>query len=219
MDFIALAQQCAPTVHPQTMAAVVRVESSFNPYAIGVVGGRLERQPRNKDEAVATAKALEAAGYNFSLGVGQVNRYNLPKYGLNYDKAFDACESLRAGSAILTECFERAKVRFKDDQQALQAAFSCYYSGNFSTGFKPDFQGQPSYVQKILNSAATVNGTSTVAPIAVIPNVNAKTKAKAAPIAQTAPRAVRVTVEGQGEAVPARTVNVYANNERSVMVY
>ena len=37
LDFMVLAQQCAPTVAPQTMAAVVQVESSFNPYAIGVV--------------------------------------------------------------------------------------------------------------------------------------------------------------------------------------
>ncbi|HBN8308897.1 TPA: transglycosylase SLT domain-containing protein [Pseudomonas aeruginosa] len=48
LDFMALAQQCAPTVAPQTMAAVVQVESSFNPYAIGVVGGRLQRQPNTK---------------------------------------------------------------------------------------------------------------------------------------------------------------------------
>ncbi|MGP5829257.1 transglycosylase SLT domain-containing protein [Pseudomonas aeruginosa] len=48
LDFMVLAQQCAPTVAPQTMAAVVQVESSFNPYAIGVVGGRLQRQPKSQ---------------------------------------------------------------------------------------------------------------------------------------------------------------------------
>ena len=67
MDFVALAQHCAPTVHPLTMAAVVRVESGFNPLAIGVVGGRLVRQPVSKDEAVATAKALAGAGYNHPI--------------------------------------------------------------------------------------------------------------------------------------------------------
>jgi type IV secretion system protein VirB1 len=150
-----MAQRCAPDVHHQTMAAVVRVESGFNPYAIGVVGGRLERQPTNKAEAVATAQALEAAGYNFSIGVSQVNRYNLPKYGLSYEAGFDACQNMHVGSLILKDCFERAKPRFNDDQKALQAAFSCYYSGNFSTGFKEDFVGQPSYVQKVLNVAST----------------------------------------------------------------
>ena len=128
MDFLALAHQCAPAVHPQTMAAVAQVESGFNPFAIGVVGSRLQRQPRNKAEAMATAKALEQAGLNFSLGLGQVNRHNLARYGLDYDSAFDPCANLRAGSLILKECFERALLRFKDQQQALQGALSCYYS-------------------------------------------------------------------------------------------
>lgn len=34
-----------------TMRRIVHVESSYNPYAIGVVGGRLERQPRDKGRA------------------------------------------------------------------------------------------------------------------------------------------------------------------------
>lgn len=42
---------CAPQVHPATARALLEVESSLNPYAIGVVGGRLERQPRTQGEA------------------------------------------------------------------------------------------------------------------------------------------------------------------------
>ena len=154
LEFHALAQQCAPAVHPVTMAAIIRVESTFNPFAIGVVGGRLERQPTNKAEAIATAKALTAAGYNFSLGMGQVNRYNLSRYGLDYQSAFEPCANLKAASLILQDCYSRAKAKGMTDANALQAALSCYYSGNFSTGFKQDFKGQPSYVQKVLNSAA-----------------------------------------------------------------
>jgi type IV secretion system protein VirB1 len=167
IEFIALAQQCAPTVDPQTMAAVVKVESSFNPYAIGVVGGRLERQPKNKDEAIATVKALEAGGWNFSVGVAQVNRYNLTKYNLTYEQAFEPCANLRAGSKILEACYSRALTRTDgDSQRALQAAISCYYSGNFTRGFKPDKAGQPSYVQKVL-AQANVDAM----PIPVVPNI------------------------------------------------
>lgn len=169
MDFIALAQQCAPSVHPQTLRAVAHVESSFNPFAIGVVGGRLARQPANKAEAVATAKDLEAKGFNFSLGVAQVNRYNLAKYGLDYEKAFEPCANMGAGAAILKDCYDRALVRFKNEQQALRASFSCYYSGNFKTGFVPDFKGQPSYVDKVLRSAgvAAPSAAPAAAPIPV----------------------------------------------------
>lgn len=167
MDVMALAQQCAPAVHPTTMAAVMKVESGFNPFAIGVVGGRLARQPANKAEAVATAKALEEAGYNFSLGAAQVNRHNLSRFNLNYETAFDPCESIRAGGGILKECFERAKGRFPDEQHALQASFSCYYSGNFTTGFRQDFVGQPSYVQKVLNNAVVSSGAAAPTAVAI----------------------------------------------------
>ena len=116
---------------------VVRVESGFHPYAIGVVGGRLARQPRNLPEAVATARMLEQQGYNFSLGLAQVNRYNLKRQGLNsYEQAFGSCDNLRAGSRILQECYQRAGDWGK--------AFSCYYSGNFTTGFRHG------YVQKVM---------------------------------------------------------------------
>jgi len=149
MDFNALATSCAPTVHPHTLAKIVRVESTFNPFAIGVVGGRLARQPVNLAEAVATARALERGGWNFSVGIAQVNRYNLATYGLDYVKAFDPCQSLAAGARILQNCYTRALVQYREEQAALRAALSCYYSGNFVRGFVPDFRGT-SYVQRVL---------------------------------------------------------------------
>lgn len=124
----------------EIMHHVVRVESAFNPYAIGVVGGRLVRQPRNASEALATARDLEAKGYNFSLGLAQVNRHNLKKYGLSsYEAAFQACPNLRAGARILAECHRRAGGDWGK-------SFSCYYSGNFVTGFRHG------YVQKVMAS-------------------------------------------------------------------
>ncbi|MGS0550505.1 lytic transglycosylase domain-containing protein [Xanthomonas oryzae] len=175
LDFMDLAQQCAPTVAPQTMAALVQVESGFNPFAIGVVDGRLARQPANLEEAVATAQQLEADGWNFSLGIAQVNRHNLSKYKLSYAQAFDACANLRAGSKILQDCYARASVKLTgSEKDPLHAAFSCYYSGNFSRGFRPDKAGQPSYVQKVLASAD-------VAPkaIPVLPAIGGRTSPNA----------------------------------------
>ena len=145
-----LAAQCTNAVHPNTLQAVARVESGFNPYAIGVVRGSLKRQPRTLAEAVATAKSLHAQGKNFSMGLMQVNRYNLAAYGLNYETVFEPCKNINAGAKILKSCFDRAGGK---GQAALQKAFSCYYSGNFRFGFKSDFKGQPPYVTKIIMSA------------------------------------------------------------------
>lgn len=56
MDLPALIQECVPVAYQERMARIVAVESSRNPYAIGVVGGRLERQPKTAGEAVATQR-------------------------------------------------------------------------------------------------------------------------------------------------------------------
>lgn len=158
-DLNATIQSCvAQAVSPAVMHAIVSTESGYNQYAIGVVNGRLVRQPVNLAEAVATAKMLHERGYNFSLGLGQVNKFNLKSHGLNFETAFNPCENLRASSKILNNCYERALKQFKDSNTAQKAAFSCYYSGNFKTGFKPDFKGQPSYVNKITSKLTQSKG-------------------------------------------------------------
>lgn len=146
MDFLMLAQQCAPTVHHDTMRRVVQVESAFNPYAIGVVGAHLARQPTSLDEAMETIHWLDRQGYNYSVGLAQVNKHNFNAHGLTAETAFEPCASLRAGSAILAQCFVRARKSALSEQAALRSALSCYESGNFITGFRD------SYVLKIVGA-------------------------------------------------------------------
>nr|WP_199535795.1 lytic transglycosylase domain-containing protein [Dyella psychrodurans] len=141
----------------EIMHHVVDVESGYNPYAIGVVNGQLVRQPQSLDEALATVKMLESNGYNFSVGVAQINHDNLVRYGLeSYEKAFNPCLNLSVGSRILAECYESARADWGK-------AFSCYYSGNFVTGFRDG------YVQKVYESIGQslqiANSTSVPAAI------------------------------------------------------
>ena len=127
-------------VSAEVMQHVVHVESKANPYAIGIVGGRLIRQPENFDEALATVHMLNAANYDYSLGLAQVNRANLGKYGLDsYQKAFSPCANLTAGAQILAACYSSSGGDWGK-------AFSCYYSGNFVSGFRDG------YVRKIYES-------------------------------------------------------------------
>jgi type IV secretion system protein VirB1 len=127
------------------MRHVVHVESAGRPFAIGVVGARLSRQPRDLDEALAAVRLLKARGYDFSVGLAQVNRYNLAHHGIrSYEEAFDVCTNLRVGAQILRGCYERARDWGK--------ALSCYYAGNFVTGFE---QG---YVRKVLDAMARSPG-------------------------------------------------------------
>ena len=168
--FMVLAQQCAPDVAPATMAAVVRVESDFNPYAIGVVHGRLQRQPASLAEAVATARALDAAGWNYSTGLAQVNRSNWMRFGLTPGTAFDPCRNLAAGAAIFQGCFERARWIHAQAQEALRSGLSCYTSGDFSTGYRTG------YVQRVV---AHVADTTRVVP--VVPAIDTHADPQAEP--------------------------------------
>ena len=143
IDLDAMLVRCAPTVHVTTMRRLVEIESSFNPYAIGVVGARLQRQPRSYQEALATITWLDANDFNYSVGLAQINRHNFRPHGLTPALALQACPNLAAGAAILGSCFRRASLH-NAPQAALRAAFSCYESGNFTTGFRDG------YVQKII---------------------------------------------------------------------
>jgi len=145
--FVALVSTCAPQIDPGTAAALVAVESSFNPHAIGVVHGALDRQPRHRSEALATARMLEAEGWNYSVGLAQINTRNFERLGLTVESAFEPCANLTAMQAVLTECFERTAARDGSPQRSLRQALSCYYSGNFVTGF------QHGYVRKVVRSA------------------------------------------------------------------
>lgn len=143
MDFNTLVAECAPWVAPSTLAAIVRTESGFKPLAIGINGGaRLQRQPQNLEEAVATAKWLIANGYNIDMGLGQVNSANLAKTGLTVEHAFDPCKNLAAAATILTWNYQSASRKTDNQQAALHAALSAYNTGSFTRGFSNGYVGK-----------------------------------------------------------------------------
>ena len=149
-DFIALVMACAPAVDPGTAGALVAVESAFNPHAIGIVGGVLDRQPRQRSEALATARRLHADGWNYSVGLAQINAQNFQRLGLTIESAFEPCRNLAAMQSVLLDCFERADRRpVHTPQRSLRQALSCYYSGNFATGF------DHGYVRRVVNASRT----------------------------------------------------------------
>lgn len=153
---------CAPLIAPDTAMAVIEVESARNPWAIGVVGNALTRQPASGEEALATAQALRSQGWDFSVGLAQINQRNFPRLGLTVHSAFDPCTNLQAMQTLLVDCFLRAEARrtaaagHEDaasapaQQHRLHRALSCYYSGNFQTGLRPDLPGRPAYVDRVL---------------------------------------------------------------------
>lgn len=198
MAGVLIDNDCAQHVQAPIERQIVTVESSFNPYAIGVVNGRLQRQPRNKAEAVATAQALHAQGWNFSMGCRQVNVKNLGLYGLTLESVFEASKNSAAGTAIYNECLARASKKFGDGEGATRAALSCYYSGNFTTGQRKE-GNQPSYVDKVL--ASTKPGQQSAAALA-IPVIPSKPKGDKTVAANTATSTSTATPAGPKDAAP-----------------
>ena len=142
MDFDAIAQQCAPLVAPATARALIAVESGFAPWAIHVQGGELESQPASKKEAIATASALRIAGWDFDLGLAQINVKNVQYFGLKLAQAFDPCTNLQLMQRILMDCFVRARASDARGQTALREALACYNTGNLQEGIARGYVGR-----------------------------------------------------------------------------
>lgn len=160
MDFYVLAKQCSPQLEKEVVAAISHTESTYNPFAIGVVGGAV-RQPTNYRDAVLTVRQLQKDSRNFSVGITQVNKSNFARYGLNESNMFDPCTNIRAGASIFKSCLDEANAKFGSKYSydgKLRLAASCYYSGNFTTGFKRDFPNQPPYVDKFYNNLLVYRG-------------------------------------------------------------
>lgn len=149
MDAIpALMQQCAPAIHPATLARVLHRESEHQPFVIRVNGARLERQPHNISEAVATAKNLQRLRYDFDAGIAQINVRNFAWLGLTAETVFDPCINLQAAQRVLLDCYERAPSR--DEQTRIRQMLSCYNTGNHRDGFRNG------YVSGVVNAPVAI---------------------------------------------------------------
>lgn len=150
--FLSLVATCSPTVHPKTMFSIVKTESGFNPYAIAVVGKPLQRQPQSLPEARAVVEGLLKEDRNFSVGLGQINRYNFDTAKI--EQVFEPCNNVNMAAQILVACHNKFRKEGENQQQAILKAVSCYYSGNPTRGFKlePEFNNT-SHVQRVLASA------------------------------------------------------------------
>ncbi|HBO7443263.1 TPA: transglycosylase SLT domain-containing protein [Pseudomonas aeruginosa] len=153
--FMALALQCAPAVHPSTLYPVVKAESALNPYAIGVKDGALSRQPQSLAEALAAVKKLVEEGKSFAVGLGQVHRQHFDASDpRQVAEMFEPCHNLKRSAEELRRCYGQARPVSSSDQDAIRKAYSCYYSGNFTTGFRPEPEfGGTSHVQRVLANA------------------------------------------------------------------
>lgn len=148
---LALSQACAPSVAPETLAAIAHVESRFDTLAIGVNGGG-RRPPRAGDapEAIRTARRLLAQGANIDLGLAQINSDNLAWLGLSVEQAFDPCRNLAAAATVLRFGYRLEGETASERQAALRVALSRYNTGDADRGFRNG------YVRRVEEAAVSL---------------------------------------------------------------
>jgi type IV secretion system protein VirB1 len=158
---LALSEACAPSVAPQTLAAIAHVESRFDPLAIGVDGGpRPPRRPRSAAEAARRARTLIARGADIDLGLAQINSANLGWLGLSVEDAFDPCRNLAAAARVLQGGYRPLADTAQARQAALRIALSRYNTGDPRRGV------HNGYVARVERAAAALSLTIPAAPVA-----------------------------------------------------
>jgi type IV secretion system protein VirB1 len=125
--------QCAPTVAPSTMEAVVRVESNGDPLALYINGLGAIHVTSIAAGAARVRQAI-AAGYTVDIGLTGLNSRTLDKYHVPIEAAFDRCTNVGIGAAVLTENYVAAVKRYGPGQIAIEAALSAYNTGDFWRG-------------------------------------------------------------------------------------
>ncbi|EQB05443.1 MULTISPECIES: lytic transglycosylase domain-containing protein [Sphingobium] len=148
---VALAQQCAPSVAPETLLSVVHAESKFDTLAIGVnARGVRPEIPATPAAAARIARSLIAKGYNIDLGLGQINSANLRWLGLSVEDTFDPCRNLAAAARVLSSNFLDAARTQGSSDRAIAVALSMYNTGSQARGFGNG------YVARVYASSAVI---------------------------------------------------------------
>ena len=156
---LALLLTCAPQIDARTALALIEVESSGKPQRPSAWwAARCIASHAPSQRPWPPQRALHRDRWNFSLGLAQINVRNLGHLRLTLETVLDPCANLGAMQILLADCYQRAAQNQAalpppHPQRALRQALSCYYSGNFVTGF------EHGYVHRVAQVAARIGRT------------------------------------------------------------
>ncbi len=95
--FLAIAMQCAASIHPSTAFDVARVESGFNPYAIAEIVPKagpsfgdqhiISHLPASRGDAEQILRRLTHQDRRYSVGLMQITSTNFRHYGVSHHRA------------------------------------------------------------------------------------------------------------------------------------
>jgi type IV secretion system protein VirB1 len=135
---------CGPWVHPDTIAAIVAVESSGHPWAIGTPHGAYFA--RTRAEATRVLARVLRSESSVDIGLMQINSQWIGRLHVSPEQLLDPCFNVRIGAAILAENFVGAARPGRTLLETLAAALSRFNSGSET--------GAVSYAAKVLSVRA-----------------------------------------------------------------
>ncbi|ECW9809694.1 lytic transglycosylase domain-containing protein, partial [Salmonella enterica subsp. enterica serovar Poona] len=105
-------------------------------------GHVISHLPDTRNAALHIISRIKSEGQRYSVGLMQITSTNFNHYGVTARDLLDPCINLSVYEKILTDCYQRGGT--------LKRALSCYYSGNFDTGQRPEaaFNGT-SYLRRV----------------------------------------------------------------------
>ncbi len=87
------------------LKAIAKVESGMHPYAVNInlKGRNKSFYIKNKKVASAFISYLEKKGYDFDVGISQINIRNIRRFGLSPVELLDPCKNIEISARILRE--------------------------------------------------------------------------------------------------------------------
>jgi type IV secretion system protein VirB1 len=143
--------QCGAGVHPDTLNAIIKVESNYNELAINDNSTGRSHHPRSKEEAIDLTKYLYSAGHSLDVGLMQINSLHFNRPGIDYTMLFDPCYNVSVGAKILKSFYRDHSLKTPADEPetTLLKALSSYNTGSPYKGKK--------YVGKILKVVGAID--------------------------------------------------------------
>lgn len=146
---------CVTDANRRDIAAIVYVESANSPTAVAGIGTAFSSLNTSLSSAIEAANSVLASGHRVAVGLGQINSVNIHRLHLEGMNLFDPCINLQVAERVLRDCLERAPA--VADHLRHQQAWSCYFSGDFRTGFyRP--QSSP-YVERVEAASRRLGGS------------------------------------------------------------
>jgi type IV secretion system protein VirB1 len=153
--FVDLAQTCAPMVAVETLAAVVSLESRFQPYSIRIQDGQpLPNQPTTKAEAIAMATSLIAERQDIHIGLGGIGGDELARLNLSIADGFEPCLNLQATGTLLDGYYRLAVRAGAELTRAERIMLQSYYGRN-----DPSTEAMTNYDRQVAKEAERLSKT------------------------------------------------------------